>query len=50
MQSMLHHLYIEALLTDPETADQIYEAWHSGEISDYWAMWMWYRIVPKFAM
>ncbi len=39
---MLTELYIEALLIDEELADQ---AWDKGEISDFWAVWMWWTIV-----
>ena len=31
---MFTRLYIEALLVDEELADQIWEAWDAGEISD----------------
>ncbi len=31
---MLTRLYIEALLVDEELADQVWEAWHTGEIDD----------------
>ena len=42
---MLTHLYIEALLVDEMAADQVWEAWDSGEISTYWAAWMSWAIV-----
>ena len=44
---MLTRLYIEALLVDPEAADQVWEAWDKGEISTYWAVWMWSRVVAS---
>ncbi len=31
---MLTRFYIEALLVDPEAADQVWEAWDAGEIDD----------------
>jgi hypothetical protein len=31
---MLARSYIEALLADPERADEIWSAWSSGDISD----------------
>ncbi len=31
---MLTEIYIDALLADEELADQVWEAWFSGEISD----------------
>ncbi len=31
---MLTEIYIEALLVDEELADQMWEAWYSGEIDD----------------
>jgi hypothetical protein len=41
---MLPHLYIEARLVDEETADAVWEAWDNGEISTYWAVWMWWTV------
>ncbi len=38
-------VYIEALLVDEELADQVWEAWDKGEISDPVAAWMWWAIV-----
>jgi hypothetical protein len=37
--------YIEALLVDEELADQVWDRWDKGEISDFWAVWMWWTIV-----
>ncbi len=42
---MLTRIYIEALLVDPDAADQVWVDWDSGEISTYWATWMWWSIV-----
>ena len=42
---MLAEIYIEALLADEEAADQAWEACDKGEISTYWAAWMWGAIV-----
>jgi hypothetical protein len=41
---MLTHLYIEALLADPEAADAVWEAWWDGELSDFVAAWAWWKI------
>ncbi len=41
---MLAEIYIEALLVDEELADQVWEAWDKGEISDFWAAWAWWTI------
>jgi len=38
---MLTEIYIEALLVDEELADQVWEAWDKGEISDLEAVWSW---------
>ena len=38
-------IYIEALLVDEELADQVWEAWDSGEIGDFAAAWAWSRIM-----
>jgi len=42
---MLTKIYIEALLVDEELADQVWEAWDGGEISDFVAAWAWWSIV-----
>ncbi len=44
---MLTRLYIEALLVDEELADQVWEAWHKGLISDFWAAWAWWTIADS---
>jgi len=36
---MLTKIYVEALLVDEELADQVWEAWDKGEISDFVAWW-----------
>ena len=38
---MLTDIYIEALLTDEELADQVWELWDAGEIDDLeaWLAW-----------
>jgi len=42
---MLTEIYIEALLVDEEAADQVWEAWFSGGISDYVAALGWWTIL-----
>jgi hypothetical protein len=42
---MLTELYIETLLLDEELADQVWEAWDSGEIDDQIACIAWVLIV-----
>ena len=44
---MLTEIYIEALLVDEELADQVWEAWDKGEISDFWAAWFWWTIAAS---
>ncbi len=44
---MLAEIYIEALLADEEAADQVWEAWDGGEVSTYWALWMWSRVAAS---
>ncbi len=39
---MLTEIYIEALLFDEELADQIWEAWESGEIDETIAVLAWW--------
>jgi hypothetical protein len=43
-QAMLTRLYIEALLVDEELADQVWEAWDSGEADDQVAYIAWMLI------
>jgi len=38
---MLTEIYIEALLVDEELADQVWEAWDSGEIDQHTAITRW---------
>ncbi len=41
---MLTEVYISALLTDEELADQVWEAWDKGEIYDFTAYFAWMLI------
>ena len=38
---MLTEIYVEALLVDEELADQVWEAWDKGVITDEVAAWVW---------
>ncbi|VUX56282.1 protein of unknown function [uncultured Woeseiaceae bacterium] len=49
-QAMLTRIYIEALLVDEDLADQVWEAWDKGEISDSWAVWFWWTIAASAAV
>ncbi len=42
---MLTEIYIEALLVDKELADQVWECWQYGKISDVVACTAWMLIV-----
>jgi len=42
---LLTEIYIEALLVDEELADQVWEAWDVGVITDDSAAWAWGIIV-----
>ncbi len=42
--AMLTEIYIETLLVDEELADQVWEAWNKGGISDFSAAWIWRTI------
>ncbi len=44
---MLTEIYIEALLVDEELADQVWEAWHKGEIDDQVAWFLWILITSN---
>jgi hypothetical protein len=39
---MLTEIYIEALLVDEDLADQVWEAWNAGLMSDELAAWCWW--------
>ena len=41
---MLTEICIEALLVDEELADQVWEAWDAGEISDFVAVLAWWIV------
>ena len=41
---MLTRLYVEALLVDKDLADQVWELWHDGIITDDVAAWAWLAI------
>ncbi len=45
---MLAEIYISALLIDEELADQVWEAWDTGEIDDHVAWVAWQRIADYF--
>ena len=40
-QAMLTSLYVEALLADPDLADQVWELWNAGVITDGVAAMAW---------
>jgi predicted nucleic acid-binding protein len=42
---MLTEIYISALLVDEGLADQVWEAWDSGLLSNCVAAWAWWAIV-----
>ena len=42
---MLTRIYIEALLVDEELADQVWEAWNVGIITDDQALLAWATLV-----
>ncbi len=44
---MLTEIYIEALLVNEDLADQVWEEWDKGEISDFWAAWAWWTIAQN---
>ena len=39
--AMLTRLYVEALLADPDLADQVWELWNAGVITDDLAAQLW---------
>ena len=42
---MLTEIYIEALLVDEERADQVWQLWFNGSVTDAHAALMWWLIV-----
>ena len=44
---MLTEIYIEALLVDEESADQVWEAWDKGEIDEQVAWLAWWVITSS---
>jgi hypothetical protein len=44
---MFSRLYIEALLIDADLADQVWELWDAGVISDDLAAWAWCILVIR---
>jgi hypothetical protein len=44
---MLTRLYVEALLVDENLADQVWEAWDAGVITDGMAAWAWLMLVAS---
>jgi len=46
-QAMLTEIYIEALLVDEELADQVWQMWTSGQISDDVATIGWVLIASQ---
>ena len=45
--AMFARLYIEARLVNPEAADVVWEAWHSGAITTYKAAWAWWATASR---
>ncbi len=44
---MLTELYIEALLADVKLADEVWELWAAGVITDGLAAWAWLMLVAS---
>ena len=44
---MFTAIYIEVLLVDEELAEQVWEAWDTGEISDFVAVWAWWLVSER---
>ena len=47
---MLAILYVEALLTEPDLADQVWDLWNAGVITDDLAAWAWDILASKGAV
>ena len=46
---MLTEIYMEALLSDEELADQVWEAWYAGEADDQTACIAWMLIAGIYS-
>ena len=44
---MLTRLYVEALLVDSDLADQVWELWNAGVITDELAAWAWLSVIRQ---
>jgi len=44
---MFIEIYIEALLVDEELADQVWEVWNAGAVTDDVALLAWWLIVLR---
>jgi hypothetical protein len=44
---MFERLYVEALLVDEDLADQVWELWNAGVITDEMAEWAWGILVAS---
>jgi hypothetical protein len=42
--AMLTNPYVDAIIADPDLADQVWELWYAGEITDDLASWAWWII------
>ncbi len=42
---MLTEIYIDALLVDEGLADQVWELWNAGVITDGLAAWAWFTVI-----
>ena len=45
---MFTQIYIEALLADEDLADQVWELWNNGVITDGAAVWAWCILALAF--
>ena len=47
---MYTQFYIEALLVDPDLADQVWELWDAGVITDDLAAWAWLMVLAQVSV
>jgi hypothetical protein len=43
-QAMLTSIYVEALSADSALADQVWDQWDAGAITDEAVAWAWWRV------
>jgi hypothetical protein len=46
-QGMLAELYVDALIADEKAADEVWQLWDAGVITDEMAAWAWWLLASN---